>query len=234
MEYMRIALLSDIHGNLDALVACLDSIRKSEVEILIISGDMIGYYYEADHVMSALSDFNYDFVSGNHEAMLRKLIKHPEISASVRGKYGSALEMALEKLSSDQIDFLTSAPITKSIYIGGKLFNVSHGSPWDVDEYFYPDTKQESWDRFLNLPEEVFVLGNTHHQLLKRQGRKIIINPGSVGQSRTDPGFAQWAEMDTLDMDITFKSVPYSTKRLIDLCHEIDPEVEILTRHLSS
>ena len=234
MEYMRIALLSDIHGNLDALAACLDSIRKSEGEMLIVSGDMIGYYYESDHVMDALSDFNYQFVSGNHEAMLSRLIKHPEISSSVRRKYGSALDLALEKLSSDQIDFLTSAPINKSICIGGKLFNVSHGSPWNVDDYYYPDTKQESWDRFLNLPEEVFVLGNTHHQLLKRLGGKIIINPGSVGQSRTDPGFAQWAEMDTVDMSVTFKSVPYSTKRLIDLCHENDPEVEILTRHLSS
>jgi putative phosphoesterase len=232
MEKMRIALLSDIHGNIDALVACLDSIRKSECEMLIVSGDLIGYYYEADLVIDALSNFSYQFVSGNHEAMLGKLIKHPENSSSIRKKYGSALDMALEKLSSDQIDFLTSAPITKSLLIEGRQFNVSHGSPWNVDDYFYPDTKQEAWDRFLNLPEEVFVLGNTHHQLLKRQNGKIILNPGSVGQSRTDPGFAQWAEMDTLDLEITFKSVPYSTKRLIELCHENDPGVEILTRHL--
>lgn len=234
MENMRIALLSDIHGNIDALVACLNSVRKSECEVLIVSGDIIGYYYDADLVMEALSDFSYQFVSGNHEAMLSKMIENPETSISVRDKYGSALDLAVKRLSPDQIDFLTSSPITKSILIGGRLFNVSHGSPWSVDDYFYPDTKQEAWDKFSNLPEEVFILGNTHHQLLKRQSGKIIVNPGSVGQSRTDPGFAQWAEMDTLNLEITFKSIPYSTNRLIDLCDEIDPGVEILTRHLRS
>ena len=234
MENMRIALLSDIHGNLDALVACLNSIRKSECEMLIVSGDIVGYYYEPVKVMDALSEFNYQFISGNHEAMLGKLIADPNISSFVREKYGTALDIALVKLSQEQRNFLTNAPITKSLCIEEKLFNISHGSPWSVDDYFYADTKRELWDRFLELPEEVFVLGNTHHQLLKRHGGKIIINPGSVGQSRTDPGYAQWVEMDTLNLDFTFKSVQYNTKRLIDLCHKIDPALEILTRHLSS
>jgi putative phosphoesterase len=234
MEYMRIALLSDIHGNLDALVASLNSIRNSECELLIVSGDIVGYYFEPNQVLDALSEFNYHFVSGNHEAMLGKLIEDPQITSSIRKKYGMALEIALEKLSQEQIDFLTKAPITKSLQIEGKLFNISHGSPWSVDDYFYPDTERTLWDRFLELPEEVFVLGNTHHQLLKRHGGKIIVNPGSVGQSRTDPGYAQWVEIDTLNMDFTFKSVRYDTKRLIDLCHKIEPDLKVLTRHLIS
>lgn len=234
MENMRIALLSDIHGNLDALVASLDSIRKSECEMLIVSGDIVGYYYEVDEVLDALSEFNYQFISGNHEAMLGKLIEDPKIHSSIREKYGMSLDITLEKLSQEQLDFLTNAPITKSLVIEGKLFNISHGSPWSVDDYFYPDTERESWDRFLELPEEVFVLGNTHHQLLKRHGGKIFVNPGSVGQSRTDPGYAQWVEIDTLNMDFTFKSIQYNTKRLIDLCNKIDPNLEMLTRHLSS
>ena len=234
MEYMRIALLSDIHGNLDALVASLNSIRKSECEMLIVSGDIVGYYFEPNEVLDALSEFNYQFISGNHEAMLGNLIEDPEISSSIRQKYGKALEIALEKLSQEQIDFLTKAPITKSLHIEGRLFNISHGSPWSVDDYFYPDTERELWDRFLELPEEVFVLGNTHHQLLKRHQGKIIINPGSVGQSRSDPGYSQWVEIDTLNMDFTFKSVQYDTKRLIDLCHKIDPDLKVLTRHLIS
>ena len=226
---MRIALLSDIHGNIDALEVCLKSVRDSGCAELFIAGDIVGYYYDIERVMSALSDFTYSFVVGNHEVMLRELIEDPSLSQSIRVKYGSALDIALAKLTSSQLEFLCSSPGVKSLSLGGRRFNLSHGSPWLVNEYLYPDTKTEIWEKFLQYDDEVFIIGNTHHQMLKRLKGKLIINPGSVGQSRTDRSQAQWAEIDSSTLEVSFKSVSYDSSRLLSKCHEIDPGLNILT-----
>jgi putative phosphoesterase len=226
---MRIALLSDIHGNIDALEVCLKSVRDSGCTELFIAGDMVGYYYDIENVMSALSDFSYSFVVGNHEIMLRELMENPSLSQSIRLKYGAALDIAITKLTSSQLEFLCSSPAVKLLSLEDRRFNLSHGSPWSVNEYLYPDTKNEIWERFLQYDEEIFIIGNTHHQMLRRIRGKLIINPGSVGQSRTDKSQAQWAEIDTSTLEVSFKSVPYNSSRLLSKCQEIDPGLEILT-----
>jgi predicted phosphodiesterase len=230
---MRIALLSDIHGNIDALEVCLKSVRDSGCTELFITGDIVGYYYDVESVMSVLSDFTYSFVVGNHEIMLRELMENPSLSQSIRVKYGSALDIAIMKLTSSQLEFLCSSPTVTSLSRGDRRFNLSHGSPWMVDEYLYPDTKNEIWGKFLQYDDEVFVIGNTHHQMLKRIRGKLIINPGSVGQSRTDRSQAQWAEIDASTLEVSFKSVRYDSSRLLNKCEEIDPGLEILTGPLA-
>lgn len=226
---MRIALLSDIHGNIDALNVCLNSVLDSGCTEFLIAGDIVGYYYDVESVMSLLSKHSYAFVIGNHEIMLRKLIENPSLSLSIRTKYGSALDIALTKLSSSQLEFLCNAPAVSSLTLGNRRFNLSHGSPWLVDEYLYPDTKNDIWDKFLGYQDDVFILGNTHHQMLKRIEGKLIINPGSVGQSRTDKFHAQWAEIETSTLEVTFKSIPYDSSRLLKECQRIDGGLNILT-----
>ena len=90
------------------------------------------------------------------------------------------------------------------------------------------------WNRFLSFNQEVFIIGNTHHQLLKRFHRKLIINPGSVGQSRTDTSMAQWAEFDTLTRAVTFKSVKYDSAPLLIKCLKFDPNLTLLRKSLES
>ena len=230
---MRIALLSDIHGNIDALDVCLNSVRDSGCTEFLIAGDIVGYYYDVESVMSLLSKHTYTFVIGNHEIMLRELMKNPSLSQSIRAKYGSALEIALTKLSSSQLEFLCNAPAVTSLTLGDRRFNLSHGSPWLVDEYLYPDTKNEIWDKFLGYQDDVFIIGNTHHQMLKRIKGKLIINPGSVGQSRTDKSHAQWAEIETSTLEVTFKSIPYDSSRLLRECQKLDQGLNILTGPLA-
>jgi putative phosphoesterase len=230
---MRIALLSDIHGNIDALDVCLNSVRGSGCTEILIAGDMVGYYYDVESVMSLLSKYSYEFVIGNHEIMLRELMENPSLSQSIRTMYGSALDIALTKLSSSQLEFLCNAPAVTSLTLGDRRFNLSHGSPWSVDEYLYPDSKNEIWDKFLGYQDDVFIIGNTHHQMLKRIKGKLIINPGSVGQSRTDRSHAQWAEIETSTLEITFKSIPYDSSRLFRKCQKIDYGLNILTGPLA-
>ncbi len=231
---MKVALLSDIHGNAEAFKVAVQSAQQSKCELFIISGDLVGYYYEIQSVLDLLFQLNFKFIRGNHEIMLKRLIEEPDISNDISSKYGSALTRTISDLSVTDLNFLCEAPDNLTIEFEDYKVSVSHGSPWKFDEYIYPDSQMHIWNRFLSFNEEVFIVGNTHHQLLKRFHKKLIINPGSVGQSRTDTGMAQWAEFDTLTRDVTFKSVKYDSAPLLIKCLKFDPNLTLLRKSLKS
>ena len=69
---MKIAILSDIHGNCFALKSVLDAVEKNGIETLIIAGDFIGYYFWPVKVFNLLKDYDPIVVRGNHDKMLKK------------------------------------------------------------------------------------------------------------------------------------------------------------------
>lgn len=229
---MRVGLLSDIHGNSAALKMTLNSALKAGCELFLVSGDSVGYYYDANTVLDLLFKLEFRIVRGNHEVMLQNLRGKPELSSEIKEKYGCALEKSILELTDEKLDFLCNAPDSLTIDFDTFSLNLSHGSPWCIDTYIYPDSNISVWQKFLNHYEDVFVIGNTHHQLIKRFEGKLIINPGSVGQSRTNKGMAQWAEMDSTNLDVTFKSVAYDTSDLIKECINFDPDLALLRKHL--
>jgi putative phosphoesterase len=229
---VKVALLSDIHGNIDALEPVLESIRKSGLEKILVAGDLVGYYYDPNLVLAELSKFETVFVKGNHEVILEELLEKKISHSDIQKYYGSAHALALESLTPKQIEFLCNLPDMISMKIENAHINLSHGSPWKLDEYLYPDVLKENWQKFNDYIENVFIVGNTHHQMLKRIGGKLIINPGSIGQSRSDIGCAQWAKLDTDTLEVTFISTPYDTSSLKTKCAQLDPGVLILRKSL--
>ena len=59
---MKIAIMSDIHGNYDALFEVLKIAKKEDVKHLLILGDLVGYYYHPDKILELLSEWNYDII----------------------------------------------------------------------------------------------------------------------------------------------------------------------------
>ena len=62
---MKIAIISDIHGNYEALFSVLEKAKKESVEHLLILGDIVGYYYHPDKVLNLLAQWSYDMIKGN-------------------------------------------------------------------------------------------------------------------------------------------------------------------------
>ena len=229
---MKLALLSDIHGNQYALSKVIDEIKLQNIDTLIVAGDTVGYYYGIKEVLKMLTSFKVHFTKGNHEVMLEQLMHHPEIESELRGKYGSSLQLALCSLSEYEIDQLLNVEHPKSITVENLKILISHGSPWDLNQYLYPDSDKSIWDNFLQYKEDIFVIGHTHYQHVEKVGDKIIVNPGSVGQNRKKSGLADWAVFETESVSVTHYSTPYSTENLINECESIDPEITLLTRQL--
>jgi len=232
---MRIGLLSDIHGNANALAAVLASARRHGVQRLFCTGDVVGYYYEPHKCLDLLSDWEVDFVRGNHEDMLFSMMQDPSVAQAIKTKYGSALSVALNLLTSYQLTFLANLPETKSVSVHDKRFLLCHGSPWDTNFYVYPDSSDEIFHRCILGGEDYVILGHTHYQLAVRYGGTLIINPGSVGQPRgRGRGTAHWAVLDLDTGGVTHHEVTYDSLSVVAQAAVNDPEILYLRSILES
>ena len=229
---MKIAILADIHGNQFALREVIIQIKKQKIDKIIVAGDTVGYYYGIKEVLNSLNQFETIVVKGNHEGMLGDYCSGLISKNEIQAKYGSSLVRAASELSEPELAFLTSLPHPVSITFDNTNFLVSHGAPWDLNEYMYAPMKESSWNKFKDLENEIFILGHTHHPMLIRIFGKYVINPGSVGQSRSKFGLAEWAIYDTETMSYSFHATPYDVTPLIDECNKFDPGLSLLTKFL--
>lgn len=231
---MRLALLGDVHGNDLALDAVLAAARAEGAEALLVTGDMVGYYFAPARVLDLLEGWRLWMVRGNHEDMLRDAAADPACLRQYEAQYGSGLRAALETLSPERIQRLASLPHPLEIELGSRRILLCHGAPWDNDHYVYPDAAEDVLQRCAAGGHDLVVLGHTHHAMVRRSGSTAVVNPGSVGQPRDRRSGAAWALYDSDSGDLTLKRESYPVQKIVDMARARAPELpylaEVLTR----
>ena len=229
---MKLALLGDIHGNADALRAVLVSAQSMEVEHLLVTGDLVGYYFSPRDVLELLAPWSRYVVRGNHEDMLASARIDREVADSIYKRYGSGIQLALEQLTPKQVDELCNLPHPLALNMDGCRILLCHGAPWEVDQYIYPNASPELMGRCREPDVDFIVLGHTHYPMVKEVGSAKIINPGSVGQPRNRQPGAHWTFLDTESRQIEFKVEQYDKAQLINECKRRHPELPYLAEVL--
>ncbi|MDB9909845.1 metallophosphatase family protein [Gammaproteobacteria bacterium] len=225
---MYIALLSDIHSNIFALDAVYKDLEEKDISKILITGDLIGYYYWPKEVITkVMRDKRVACISGNHEEILAESMNCTIKAAEYRKKYGSGYDVCIKELSNSQLHWLLSLPKTLSLEIEGISFFLAHGSLHSASDYIYPDAPKELLDK--NYTDALFtVFGNTHYPFTAHNGKNTIINPGSVGQPRDLSGIASYALVNTQNQSITFRRVSFERGEIISAAQKYDPEISYL------
>lgn len=236
---MKVGILSDIHGNYDALISVVNEMREIGVEELVISGDLIGYYYRVDLVLELLSDWKWITCMGNHELIYSKWQNSAyEDREIIKKKYGSAYEQADNLLNVEQKKLLNNLSHPVKHEIEGYRFLICHGSPENINQYIYPDNSN-ILEIFKNYKNEfdVIILGHTHFQAKWTLDSLNIINPGSVGQPRSgtynpnskiDKLRAEWVLFDLKTKQFDFRTTFYDGSNLIEEIEKLDSNVVFL------
>ena len=212
---MKIAFVSDIHGNYNALESVISSKDFRECDLCIFCGDIYGYFYSGSQILEILKDNCEYLIRGNHDDYLLKLSRN-EIDDNFFEKYGYAHKLALQDLSKDDLSFISRLPINVELSIEGLSMSISHGMAHNNRVYFYEDFKDWQMEMLIADNYDVYVMGHTHHQLHLKESGKIIINPGSVGQPRSGRKGAQWCILDTKLMKVDFITQTYDAAPVFD------------------
>jgi putative phosphoesterase len=226
---MKLAVISDIHGNHFGLLQVLKQAQTEQIERLLILGDIVGYYYHPDKVLELLEDWQYVFIKGNHEELLGKVLNGELDIEVLEKKYGSGHREAIKKLSDWQIDKLINAPEKLLINIDGLKILMCHGSPADANLYLYPDSQIEILNLASNAGADFVLIGHSHYQFMHIGEKSILLNPGSIGQSRHTGGLADWAIIDTKNKVVQLRSTLYDTSTLITEIEHNDPGNDYLS-----
>jgi len=229
---VKLAILADIHSNSFALEAVLKAVRKRGVDTLLIAGDFVGYYFWPEEVFDLLKPFTVTAISGNHDKMLSKALNSDYYLAEVNKKYGSGLSVALNQLNNKHINWLMSLPESREFKTDNGQILVCHGSPWDNDEYVYPDADEGVLSRYLSLDVKWVIQGHTHYSMIKRLDNVTLINPGSVGQPRNRKPGAQWALLNTESHEVHFFCEQYDVKKVVEESKIRHPELPYLANIL--
>ena len=182
----KIAVLSDIHGNLDALKAVLADGQVQGVQRLFICGDITGYYYDTAAVWQTLMAWDAVMCCGNHEAILADWVAGVGRDDITR-RYGSSYRIAAETMSQKDMGSLLSLSHPVEVVDDNVRFLLTHGAPWDEDVYLYPDMTEEHRERLSGYADryDVVLMGHTHYPLAFEQDNFLVLNAGSVGQPRS-------------------------------------------------
>lgn len=208
---MKVAFISDIHGNKTALDAVLDDMPS--VDGVVCVGDIVGYGGRPVECLETIREVADVVVKGNHDKAAVRLRGDDEPR---NGAYMGAA-YAADKLSSDQLDWLDSLPEHTTAF---DVVRVAHSHPERVDEYVYPRSFTEV-HKYIQTdkepPEKVLALGHTHVQhsvdMEKYESEGIVLNPGSVGQPRDGNVYAAYSIVDTDTGEVDERRVSYDIQK---------------------
>lgn len=220
---MRVAVLSDIHSNRQALEAVLAAVEEAGVEQTWCLGDMVGYGADPDACTALVRERCSTCLVGNHDLAVLGALDISTFSEAA----AAAVEWTRENVGEETLEFLRSLePAGSQAGIG--LF---HASPRDpVWEYVLSTDQAE--DGFAAQEERVGLIGHSHIALFfaRATGRhggyaqgaqaeggtqleigegEWLLNPGSVGQPRDGDPHAAWLELDTERWVARYHRVPY-------------------------
>ena len=189
---MKIAVISDIHGNMEALKAVLDDIKNEGCEKIFALGD---YAMAGPEPVETVNWFmentqkeNITMIQGNTDLMIADY--NEELYNFISSKapvMAEALKNDVTLLSNEQKDFFKSLEEQKLIEIEGVKILLVHGSPRKNNEDILPDISMDKLLEILEGVEAGIVLcGHTHLPCgFQIPNKKIVVNVGSVGRPFT-------------------------------------------------
>jgi len=224
---MKIAVISDIHANMEAFREVLADIERAKVDAIISLGDNIGYGPEPDEVVRLIQEKNIPSVMGNHEMVVTDR-GHLEWFNPVARE---SLQTTVALLSNDSIDYICSLK-TSRVYDD---YRFVHGFPPDSPTTYLFQVPDESLvHAFEEMKEKICFVGHTHelgivgfdgegisHSPMHKgitflyDEKKYIINIGSVGQPRDGDNNAKYVIWDTLNYHIELRFVPYDIATVV-------------------
>jgi predicted phosphodiesterase len=207
---MRIAALSDVHGNLPALRAVLADVAREQVDAIVFGGDVAAGPLPAATIdeLIALGD-RAQFVRGNADWDIVEAYDEARLDLEAEeGPPGRTGAFCASRIARRQRDFLAGFDDTVVVEIDGlgpTLF--CHGSPRSDTEIITTATSDERLRSILDgVEQSVIVTGHTHRQFDRRLDRWRIVNTGAVGMPYEGHRGAYWA---LLGPDIELRRTDY-------------------------
>jgi predicted phosphodiesterase len=231
---MRALVISDIHGNIDALRALERQSNGGlgEFDRIVCLGDLVDYGPDPGAVIGWVQAHATDVVGGNHDHAMatgepcESAPAYLEASVATRDRLRSTL-------TRDDIAYLAGLPLTGTLHEGGRIWHLVHATPANpLQGYAPPDWPEERWvSAMAGLAGRQVLVGHTHLAFARPLGGGVIINPGSIGMPKDGNPNGSYAVVR--DGAVQFHRVVYDPGPMIRRLKSLDlraPVFDLLAR----
>lgn len=221
---MKIACISDIHGNKIALDNVLDDIKKEGADKILVLGDLAMGGYDPNYTIEKIFSIeNVEIIQGNTDKLIVNY--SDEMYNSMYPKnplMAGALKLDVVEIKNENKELLKNLPENKMVDIEGIKILMAHGSPRKQDENIFPDVPiNEVEEMVKSSPCDLIFVGHTHIPCgFSLESGKTVVNVGSVGRSMTKDKMPIYLLM-TVNSDGSFsfehKKVKYDNKKVAEI-----------------
>lgn len=208
---MRVAVISDIHSNLEALTRSLERIDEIGVDQIVCLGDIVGYGPFPNECVSLVRERCAATVQGNHDS---GVVGTTSIDNFTR--FGqSAIRWTQSVLSQENVEFLRSLPLIQTF----ADFTLVHASPRRPKEWDYVFSWHDAQRCFENFTTTLCFFGHTHIPIVVSEDgvfhcyspeKRHLINVGSIGQARDNVPHCSFGILDTSKGSYQNIRIPYN------------------------
>lgn len=217
----RIALISDIHANLEALTAVNADIKNTGADMTVCLGDIVGYGPDPAACVDFIRANDIQTVMGNHDEYVT-LLMDPRIDR-LRDEVKASIEWTQSKLSMDDLTWLAKLPYR----MDADIFSITHGSYSPRNHFAYCRDEESFAENFTGQTSQLAFCGHSHRPLVGIQtpdGRifvdyirdgelpadgKVMVNIGSLGQPRDENPCACVVYYDLETRHVALRRISY-------------------------
>jgi CHAD domain-containing protein/predicted phosphodiesterase len=223
---MRVAVLSDIHGNLLALEAVLDDLAAAGgADLVVIAGDLALGGPQPRETLERLRSLGYPMVQGNTD---RDLALDADVTAAA--EYAALLQWTREQLGPAGLSFLRDLPFSHHVVDPGGVASVQivHANPQNLDDQlqpYSPDSRIAPLLEGLAAEVQALAFGHLHIPFEREVGTLLLANIASVGQPkdgdrRANYGLLRW---ERGNWSVEQRRVEYPVDEVVALLREANP-----------
>lgn len=205
---LKMALISDVHGNEAALRAVLDHARERGITAILHAGDAVGAP-RPDQAIDLLRGADVLSVYGNLDQTL--MLGHRT------GKHTGdrQLDLIMGSMQERSWEWLATLPQEVRLDVCGRTIYMTHAAPGEIGEKLLPSTPDAHLKAIANkVIADVIVIGHTHTPMCRKVARTMFVNPGSVGRPRDGPE-ASYAILEFPSLELQYHRVRYDLERAV-------------------
>jgi len=231
---MRVAIVSDIHGNVQALDAVLADVQAQQPDAVYCLGDLVGYGANPNDVTERIRRGGFPTIMGNYDDGVgfdrdECGCAYREEAERERGQ--RSLEWTKARVTPDHKAYLRTLKPEIRFEADGRRILLVHGSPRKMNEYLFEDRPVSSFERLAaSSNADVIVFGHTHKPYVKPVDGVLFVNAGSVGKPKDGNWRACYLLLD--NGAPSFRRVEYDVGaaaaaiRATDLPHQFAADIE--------
>lgn len=233
---MRIAFLSDVHGNAVALEAVLADIKKKSVDQIIVLGDISYRGPQPKEALQLIQGLNTNVIKGNADEWLVRGVLQGEVPEQALEMMIREREWALQYMEQADLDYLQNLPEEIVLSLSENLrLHAFHATPHSLFEVVLPHQENHVlMDKLMSAQQaSIYVYAHIHQPYIRYIQGKCLVNIGSVGLPFDGLPHSSYAIIEARDkrFRVTIERVEYNQARVLQQYKEKNyPNLELMSR----